>query len=90
MIVARQSLRLGDALELDGGLQHHAFVQLADHAALDFLPWRLACRVFIAARRDQVVLALLQFLVVDQDIGRALSQVDTQMIAGASRVPARH
>lgn len=30
-------------------LEHHAVRELIDHAALDLLPWRLTCRIGIAA-----------------------------------------
>ena len=48
MIVARRT-GLRDAPEFDRGLEHHAVGKLLDHAALDFLPWRLAWRIAIAA-----------------------------------------
>ena len=42
MVVPRDPHRLRQALVLDGGLQHHPFVELRHHLALNLLPWRLA------------------------------------------------
>ena len=42
MIVARHAHGLRQALVLNRRLQHHAFVELRHHLALDLLPWRLA------------------------------------------------
>src|ERR1700722_12101642 len=84
MIVARNASRLRDTLILDGGLQHHALIELIDNVALDFLPRRLARRIGIAVL---LILgaAIVELLLRDQDIGRALVQIDAHAIARAQQ-----
>jgi hypothetical protein len=53
MIVPWNTASLGDALKFDRRLQHHAFVELLDKIALNFLPRRLARRIPIATRLRQ-------------------------------------
>src|SRR5690606_38525877 len=50
VVVARHAVGLRHLLELDRRLQHHAVAKLVGHAALDFLPRRLARRHLEAAR----------------------------------------
>src|SRR5258707_13458325 len=72
VIVPWYPLRQVDVLILDRILQHHAGAHLADMSALDFLPGRLRGGVFETARGFQILAALGQFCLADQDIGRAL------------------
>ena len=54
VIVPRRAHGLGEALIIDRRLEHHAFVELGHHVALDLLPRRLALGIGEAA-------VLLQF-----------------------------
>src|SRR5262249_13997758 len=64
-------------------LEHHAFGQLVHHAALDFLPRRLACGIIgVAAVLRQRCAPLRKLGLGNEDVGRALAQVDADAIAG--------
>src|SRR3977135_525192 len=73
---------LRDALIFDRRLEHHALGELVDHAALDLLPGRLARRIFEAALLLQRRAARGELGVRNQDIGRALVEVDAHAVAG--------
>src|SRR5690606_11882948 len=62
------------------GLQHHAFRELVDNAALDFLPGRLVIRKAVAGAIERGA-ASGQFLVRYQYVRRALAQVDPYPVA---------
>src|SRR6201996_5557546 len=55
---------------------------LADGGAVELLPRRLVGRVGEAALGLQVGVALLELLVGDQDVGRALVEADAAPVAG--------
>src|SRR4029077_16682081 len=61
VIVSRHRF-LRDPLIFHGWLQDHAVAELIDHAALDFLPWRLSWRVMVAAIFLQGRAARRQFI----------------------------
>lgn len=75
MIIPRHTF-FGDALVFDCRFQHHVFVELGHHGALDFLPGGLVIGVFVAALRRQVGAAFFQFLTEDQNVGGTFTQVD--------------
>jgi hypothetical protein len=54
MIVARNTLALGDLLVFHGRLQHHAVRKVVDQLTLDLLPGRLMGWIFVAAMPLQV------------------------------------
>src|SRR5262249_14367402 len=81
MIVPRDAHDPGDVLILDCGFEHHAFGELLDHRALDFLPRRLARRIFVAALLLQRGAALRQPCFRDQDISLALVEIDPHAVA---------
>src|SRR5258708_30483536 len=72
MVVARHAHRLRQALVLNRGLQHHAFVKLRHHLALDLLPWCLALGIGEPAVLSERGATLVQLLVPAHDSGRAL------------------
>ena len=72
VVVARQPLGLRDALVLDRRLEDGAGLELADEAALDFLPGGLARRVVVAPGGLERLAALQERRVVDEDVERAL------------------
>ncbi len=74
VIVAGNTLGARDALILRGRFENRARVHLTDHAALHFLPRRLAGRIGIAAGRLERLAALLHFRFGQQHIHFALSQ----------------
>src|SRR5690606_18699935 len=82
VIVSRQAARMRDILILDRIFQNRAGFHLADNGALDFLPRRLAFRIFIAARSFQGLAALGQFLIRDENIRRAATEIDAHAVAG--------
>ena len=49
---------------------------LADGVAVKLLPWRLVLRILEATSGHQVGMAFLHFCVGDQDIRRALAEID--------------
>src|SRR5690554_4034510 len=83
VVVAWNTLGLGDALVLFGGLEDGAVAQLANDTALDFLPWRLVLGVFVAASRLQIRPARGNLFIGDQDIGLPLVEIDPHLIAGS-------
>src|SRR5215831_153254 len=82
MIVARHRKCLRDALIFDGRLEHHARGELIDHAALDFLPWRLTRWILVAATLLQRRPAPRQFGLRDQYVGAASIEVDAYAVSG--------
>src|SRR5512134_3902254 len=82
VVVARNALALGDLLVLDRRLQHHAVGELVDDAALDLLPRRLVLRKLEAAVALQVGAAAIVLLPGDENVGRALVEVDPHLVAG--------
>src|SRR5437899_856814 len=82
MTVPRYSTLLGDALELDRRLEHHAFCELVDEVTLDFLPGSLAVRIGVAAALLQRRAPLGELRGRDQDIGGALPQINAHAVAG--------
>src|SRR5437868_7087848 len=82
VIVARNARGLRDLLVFYRRLQHGAIAELIDDPALDFLPWRLMGRIFVAAHRGEVVAALLDLIIRDQDVRLALVEVDAHLIPG--------
>ena len=85
MIIARHREGLGDALVLHGRLEHHAVGELIHHGALDFLPRRLALGKLEAAAVLQGKPALRKLGFRDQDVGRALVEVDADAVARAQQ-----
>ena len=85
VIVARHAFGQIDILILDRVFQHHAGAHLADMGALDFLPRRLRSGIFVTARRFQRLTALGQLFIADQDVGRALVEIDTHPVAGLDK-----
>ena len=82
MIVARDALGLGDALELYRALQHHALRQLIGVGAENFLPRRLAFRNLVAARRCQSSARRLAISASgDQHVAGALVEIDPHLVA---------
>src|SRR5690606_3256703 len=63
VVVARNALRLSNALILDHILEHGATALLIDETPLDLLPRRLALGILVATRGHQLLAALLQLLV---------------------------
>src|SRR5690606_12637618 len=82
VIIPWNSARLGDALIFDGGLQHHALVELLDQIALYFLPRRLARRIPIATRLRQRGAALGKLGRRSKNIGLAPVEIDAHAVAG--------
>src|ERR1051326_4345386 len=82
MIVPGDAHRLCDVLVLHRGFEHHAFGELLDHRALDFLPRCLARRILVAAPLLQGGAALRKLGLRDQDVRRALVEIDTHSVAG--------
>src|SRR5262245_57345068 len=82
MTIAWHAALLRDALVFDRRLEHHAFGELIDEVALDFLPRRLAVRIGVAAAFVQRRAPLGEFRGRDQDIGCALVQIDAHAVAG--------
>src|SRR5215510_15440856 len=82
MTIAWHAALLRDALVFDRGLEHHAFGELVDEIALDFLPGRLAVGISIAAALLQRRAPLCELRGRDQDIGSALVQIDAHAVAG--------
>src|SRR5690606_19330008 len=82
VVVSRQATRMRDILILDRIFQNRAGFHLADNRTLDFLPRRLAFRIFIAASRFQSLAALSQFLIGNQDIRSAATEIDAHAVAG--------
>jgi hypothetical protein len=82
MVVARHTHRLRQTLVLNRWLQHHAFVELRHHLALDLLPWRLALGIGEPAVLGEGCPTLVQLGVRYQNIRRALLQIDAHAVAG--------
>ena len=80
--MSRGTQGLRDALILDRRLQHHAVGELIDHGALDFLPWRLAGRIVVAAVLLRARRGARQLGVGDQHVGRAFVEIDAHAVAG--------
>src|SRR5215468_10077524 len=80
--IAWHAALLRDALVFDRRLEHHAFGELIDEVALDFLPRRLAVRIGVAATLLQRRAPLGELRGRDQDIGGALVQIDAYAVAG--------
>src|SRR5208337_271460 len=80
MIVPRHAHGLRQALVVDRGLQHHSFVKLRHHFALDLLPRRLALGIVVTALMGEGSAALVELGVRDKDIGRALVQIDAHAV----------
>src|SRR5436305_3711345 len=85
VIIPRHAHRLGDTLVLHRGFQHHAFVKLRDHRALDFLPRRLAPWISIAAMLLQIGAALRDFGISDEDVRGTLLQVYAHAITRSQK-----
>src|SRR6478752_6161827 len=85
VVIPRNALGLIDLLILDRILQNHAGAHLADMLALNLLPRRLRGGVFVTARRFQRLAALGQLFIADQDVGRALVEIDTHPVAGLDK-----
>ena len=81
MVVAWQAPGLSDALEAFGAFQNRATIHLPHQTTLNLLPRRLRRGVGIAARRRQRSAPPGQFILVEQDIGRAEPKVDAHAIA---------
>src|SRR5215813_7254915 len=81
VVVARNAFGLSDALILDRGLEHHALRQLVHHAALDFLPWRLAFRDLVSALSLERRHALRILVLTDQNVRGTLVEIDAHAIA---------
>src|SRR5262245_36558093 len=82
MVVARDTLGLGDPLVLDRRLEHHALGELVDEPALDLLPGRLMARELVAAVALQRGAAPVVLLLGNEDVGGALVEVDAHAVAG--------
>src|SRR3569833_2270599 len=76
MIIARQALLLGDALD------SLAAIELTYQLALDFQPGSLGGRMRIPARLGERVAPLLELGVGDQQLCKTLIQVDTHPVSG--------
>src|SRR5882757_2136083 len=70
ILIARRELHAGA-----GGL-------LADGRAIEFLPRRLVGRVFEPTIGLEIGMTLFQFSIRDQNVGRALVEVDADLVAG--------
>src|SRR5438067_827409 len=82
VIVARNSAQLRDLLIFHRRLEHHAVGELIDHAALDLLPRRLALWIMVAAVLLQLRTPLGELALRDEDIRRALVEIDAHPVAG--------
>ncbi len=82
LVVIPRHRFLRDPLIFHGWLQDHAAGELIDHAALDFLPRRLARRVMVAAVLLQGRPARRKFIRGNEDIRAAFVEVDAHPIAG--------
>jgi len=80
MVMFRRWVLLRDPLKLDGILEHHALIELANFSPEDILPRGLAFGDGIPALRFQLVTPFLQLVVGDQDVHRSLVEVDSQTI----------
>src|SRR3972149_2201273 len=80
--IPRRALGVGDVLVFDRRLEHHAAFQLIDHAALDFLPGRLAFRELVATLALQRLPAARELGVRYLDVRSALVEVDPDDVAG--------
>src|SRR5271154_5331889 len=81
MIIARHAHRLRQALVSDCGFEHHALVELGHHLALDLLPRGLALRILVAPMLSERRPAFVELSVRDQDISRALLEIDAYPVA---------
>src|SRR6185437_16190004 len=70
VVIARRELHAG------------ASGMLADGRAIELLPWCLVGRMGETAFRVQLGMALLDLGVRDQDVGRALVEIDANLVAG--------
>lgn len=82
MVISRKPARMRDILIFDRVFQHGPGFHLADDSTLDFLPRRLAFRIFITANRFQRLAAFGQFLIGNQDIRRPAAKIDAHAVAG--------
>ena len=82
MIVPRHADLACDVVIAGGEFHAGAGGLLADGGAIEFLPRRLVGRIFETATGLEVGMALLQFGIRDQDIGRALVEVDANLVTG--------
>src|SRR3954469_24473976 len=80
VVVTRHAARLRDLLIFHRRAQHHAVGQLVHHAALDFLPRRLALGETIAALLLQLRLAFGELRLRDQDIRGTFVQIDPNTV----------
>src|SRR5271154_3799335 len=81
MIIPGHAHRLRQALVMDCGFEHHALVKLGHHLALDLLPRRLALRILVAPVLSERGPAFVELSVRDQDISRALPEIDAYPVA---------
>src|SRR5262245_36588483 len=82
MIVARHTLGLGNFLIFNCCFEHHPVSKLVNLATLHLLPWSLVLGIVITTRSFQGCTPAVELLLRDEDVGRALVQVDAYSISG--------
>ena len=74
-VVVCRPVLVGNVAIFHRRLEHHALIELIDHAALDFLPWGLAFRHIAKTAIGELFRDCLfaggQFLIGNKDIGLA-------------------
>src|SRR5690606_28500496 len=81
VVVARNAFRLRDPLIFDGRFENRAGFHLPDDGPLDFLPGRLVLGIVIAALDLQLTPTLGQFLVRDENVRLAATDIDAYPVA---------
>ena len=85
-VVVCRPVLVGNVAIFHRRFEHHALIELIDHAALDFLPRRLAFRhigkTAIGEFRSDLGAPAFQFLIGNKDIGLARIQIDPHRVAG--------
>ena len=82
MIIPRNADGAGDVVIAGGEFHAGAGGLLADRRAIQFLPRGLVGRLFEAALGLERRVSLFHLVIRDQDVGRALVEVDADLVAG--------
>src|SRR5690242_6774678 len=82
VVVARHTHGAGDVVIAGRKLDASAGRVLADGISIELLPGRLVGRMRVAAAGLELGMALFNLVVGDQDVGRALVEIDAHLVAG--------
>ena len=74
-------MRAHDAPVFHGWFEHHAIGKAIRQLALDLLPRGLALGILIAATGLELRMALSKVSIRNQDVGRALVQIDAHPVS---------